>query len=387
MAEPEAGMNWWERLVTPRERSEEADREYLLYVILVGMGVLAILFFVIETVSWAIGQVTTFLWATTLISVFAVWGLYALARLWRWRPISWVLIIFLIILASTALLDVGINGISVTLYVFNIILASILIGAQAATIVTGFQSLLYLLIGIAHTQGWVKPEPRAGLASYWATLTVIMSLTALISWLSNRRLQETLIDTWREQERIRRLNRELELQRAQLTEEISRRTAELEETMLDLRQTEREQLQLIEIVRRLESPVIPVFEGVIVLPVVGIIDKTRAAGIVHTLLDGIKRHRAQVALLDITGVPRADETVAQMLIQAVRSANLIGAECILVGVRPDIAQAMIELSLPLESLITFRDLEGGVKYALGRLGWKLVPAKERVPLSSSRSGA
>jgi rsbT co-antagonist protein RsbR len=124
--------------------------------------------------------------------------------------------------------------------------------------------------------------------------------------------------------------------------------------------------------QELSAPIIPIYGGVLVLPLIGSIDTQRAAAIMETLLEGVAARNARVVLLDITGVPVVDTSVAHHLIQAARAVRLLGAEIVLVGIRPEIAQTIVQLGVDLSGIATMADLQGGVAYALERLELAIV---------------
>ncbi|HSN97947.1 MAG TPA: PAS domain-containing protein [Candidatus Nanopelagicales bacterium] len=119
--------------------------------------------------------------------------------------------------------------------------------------------------------------------------------------------------------------------------------------------------------RELGAPLIPIAEGVIAMPLIGVIDAARAQQILEALLDGITSSAAAVAILDITGVRYADAQVADGLIKAARAARLLGAEVVLTGVGPEIARTMIELELSLQEIVTRGTFQSGIAYALSRV--------------------
>ncbi len=131
------------------------------------------------------------------------------------------------------------------------------------------------------------------------------------------------------------------------------------------------QRSLLETLRELSSPVIPIFEGILVMPLIGNIDTQRASDILEGLLTGIERYRAQVVLLDVTGVPIVDTSVANHLLKAAQAARLLGAEAVLVGVRPEVAQTMVQLGVSHLGLTTRANLQSGVEYAFARLDWRM----------------
>ncbi|MBB6451271.1 rsbT co-antagonist protein RsbR [Geomicrobium halophilum] len=116
--------------------------------------------------------------------------------------------------------------------------------------------------------------------------------------------------------------------------------------------------------KELSAPLIPVFDKICVMPLVGTVDTERAKQIMESLLDGIIQHRAQVVLIDITGVPVVDTMVAHHIIKASQAVQLVGAECILVGIRPEIAQTIVNLGIDLSKIITKSTLQKGVYTAL-----------------------
>ncbi len=123
---------------------------------------------------------------------------------------------------------------------------------------------------------------------------------------------------------------------------------------------------LMEAVRALSSPILPVARGVIVLPLIGTIDTDRAEQILEALLSGISQHQAQTAIIDITGVPMVDTQVAAYLVRAIQAARLLGAEVILTGINPELAQTMVQLGMNARLLTTEANLASGLRRALNR---------------------
>lgn len=169
------------------------------------------------------------------------------------------------------------------------------------------------------------------------------------------------------------------------------RTAELEEEVLARRRTEEslraseetlraitaEQQLLIDGMRAISTPVIPVHDEIIVLPLVGSIDTSRAEQIMEALLTGVQRYTAEIVIIDITGVPLVDTAVANHLIQAMRAATLLGAHCVLVGISAEVAQLMVQLGVHLGNITTCSNLQAGISYALDRLG-REISAREQI---------
>ncbi|WEG12527.1 STAS domain-containing protein [Pullulanibacillus sp. KACC 23026] len=114
----------------------------------------------------------------------------------------------------------------------------------------------------------------------------------------------------------------------------------------------------------LSAPLIPILDNIAVMPLIGTIDTERAKLIIENLLNGVIQHRSEVVLIDITGVPIVDTMVAHHIIQASEAVRLVGANCILVGIRPEIAQTIVNLGIDLKDFPTRSSLQKGVETAL-----------------------
>ncbi len=119
-------------------------------------------------------------------------------------------------------------------------------------------------------------------------------------------------------------------------------------------------------VAELSTPLIPITDQIVVMPLIGALDTQRVQQVLETLLHGIEQSRAQVAILDITGVPVVDTQVANTLIQAAQAVNLLGARIILTGIRPEVAQTLVTLGVNLGSIVTRSSLQSGIAYATER---------------------
>jgi rsbT co-antagonist protein RsbR len=115
----------------------------------------------------------------------------------------------------------------------------------------------------------------------------------------------------------------------------------------------------------LSTPVIPFSEEVLVMPLIGSIDTRRAQQALETLLSSIATSRARIAILDITGVPVVDTQVANALLRAAQAVSLLGAQVVLTGIRPEVAQTIVGLGVSLEGVVTRSSLRSGIAYAMG----------------------
>lgn len=128
--------------------------------------------------------------------------------------------------------------------------------------------------------------------------------------------------------------------------------------------------------QELSASLIPVFDKISVMPLVGTIDTERAKLIMENLLEGVVKQRAEVVLLDITGVPVVDTMVAHHIIQAADAVRLVGAKCMLVGIRPEIAQTIVTLGINLNDFTTTSTLQRGMQEALGLIDLKVVEVEK-----------
>jgi rsbT co-antagonist protein RsbR len=126
-----------------------------------------------------------------------------------------------------------------------------------------------------------------------------------------------------------------------------------------------------EAIRELSTPVLPVREGLLILPIIGVIDPQRARQLTEQLLHGIRTNRASVVVIDITGVPSIDSNVANHLVQTVEAARLLGATAIVTGLSPEIAQTLVTIGVDLTKMNTVGDLRGGIEEAERSLGFRV----------------
>ena len=126
----------------------------------------------------------------------------------------------------------------------------------------------------------------------------------------------------------------------------------------------RQQQELLE----LSTPVVKLWDGVLALPLIGTLDSERTQVVMETLLQALADTGSTIAIIDITGVPTVDTKVAQHLIQTVSAARLMGADCLISGIRPQIAQTIVHLGVSLPDVVTKATLADAFVTALGRLG-------------------
>lgn len=189
----------------------------------------------------------------------------------------------------------------------------------------------------------------------------ISAILLLQLWLFHERLIGVITQ-------LRQVNEDLQRERASLQERVAERTAELQQVLAEVEWQMTEQSRLLaenerqrELIRGLSMPVLPVGRATLVMPLVGELDDDRIRLAQSTALQAIDQAGARHLVLDITGMPFVDTTVAAGLIKLVQAARLLGAEVTLVGVRPEVAQTMVALGVDLADVATAADLASALR--------------------------
>jgi predicted ATPase/anti-anti-sigma regulatory factor len=173
---------------------------------------------------------------------------------------------------------------------------------------------------------------------------------------------------------IQRMSDSMRQANERLESEVHLRTAELERELGERERAEAEKATLHEAMLaaqeerllELSTPLLPITDEIVVMPLIGTIDTRRAAQVLDTALSGVASSGASMLILDITGVKGVDERVARALIEAARSIGLLGAEVVITGVRAQVARTLMDLDVDMRGLSTKATLKGGIAYAIGR---------------------
>lgn len=140
----------------------------------------------------------------------------------------------------------------------------------------------------------------------------------------------------------------------ELDERVAERTQELQ-SLVSVQE------QLLSQIQKMSTPVVPVLDGVIVVPLIGNFDAQRASQLVQSILGGIEQHRARVVVLDITGAMMVDAQVATTIIKITEAARLLGTTAVIVGVRPEVAQTLVQLGIDLTHIQTSATLQQAIQ--------------------------
>ncbi len=306
------------------------------------------------------------------VGIYLAFLLVTFIRLPSFRLQAWACLSLLYGLGALALFEDGLTGDGRVFMLTLPILAALLLGGRAGLAALGAALLTMAGFGAAYGTGLLTiPAPEQVVANdvvSWASATAAWLVMGIVVVLS---LNHVLARFSSALERSRHLTQELEAQQATLEGQVAERTSSLEERGQELAaqagklsEMVETQRTLLNTIREMSIPVVPLQADIIVMPLVGLIDAERAGQITASLLKGIEAQRARVALVDITGVPVVDEAVAQTLVEAMRAARLLGAEPILVGLRPEVAHTLVTLGVELGDLVTCSDLQQGLERAI-----------------------
>lgn len=167
---------------------------------------------------------------------------------------------------------------------------------------------------------------------------------------------------------VARLRKDIQQQQQQQLEaSIAAKTRELEAMQAE-RDAMREQALQAQsaLIAELSTPLIPLSERVVVMPLIGQIDSIRAQRVIETLLHGISEHQPETAILDITGLSIMDTSVANVLLRAAQAVRLLGTDVVITGIRPEVAQTLVGLGVELHGIVTRATLQSGISYAMRR---------------------
>jgi anti-anti-sigma factor len=212
------------------------------------------------------------------------------------------------------------------------------------------------------------PSSRSGAASLIPIFILNIAVLSLFLDRFGTSLRDALVATQRREHELEQLRASLEATVAERTmslqqalQEGEQREARLALAMEDLRASQ-------QAVRELSAPVIPVLPGVLIAPLIGTLDSARAAELTDNVLAMVQRERAHHVIFDITGVPLVDTHVAQVLLQTTTAVRLLGAQALLVGIRPEVAQTMVALNLEMGALRSYSNLREAIGALLAPRG-------------------
>lgn len=357
-------LKWLNQVITIDHPDDDVRRRGRLLAILdlaLGLAVLVVLPFT------ASQQHVLIVLTTIILSMLTVLGVLALARRGAVTTGGLIMIsaIMIGIVNSFRLPDSLLAG---GYYMIFAILTAGLVLRPVQIWPVLAMALLATLAGVALLDRSALNNPISQMAM--VNMFVLLAVTALVSFLGAQ-TTGTALRTARAARRtaeqaalqLEQTNATLELRVQERTSSLASLLAEAEAREGRLSSAIAENDQQRTVIREMSLPVIPVTASTLVMPLVGALDSSRLQHLQDQSLNSLERTSARTLVLDVTGVPVVDSQVAQGLIAVVQSARLLGAEVILVGVRPEVAQTIVGLGLELRDIRIFSDLQS----ALARL--------------------
>ncbi len=278
---------------------------------------------------------------------------YSLSRSGQVRGAAVILIVVATIVGTYVVAVRGSLSVAVVTLAPAVVFAGIVLSGPAAIAVTVVEIILYIALALVEYQGWISPQVEPHPINGIAITALALFLLNVITLQTVRVLESFLHRTREREQALRDL------------------TGEKDELLEELQDREAAQRQLLETVRELGSPIIPLAEDVIAMPLIGTMDQERVQHVTTALLEGVAEHRARVVIVDITGVPVVDTALAGALLKAAQGVRLLGAEPVLTGIRAEVAQTIVAFELDLSGIITRATLQEGLDYALAQPGQAL----------------
>jgi rsbT co-antagonist protein RsbR len=276
-----------------------------------------------------------------------------------------VIVIAMVILGSLVpILSTGAISVSLFFVALTPLIASLTLRPRHIWVV-----LIINLLGIAL---FVLAMPGTPLTvqsnrSNLITGTIFLGLISMISYLGADRISNTIAKLRDARGQIEEYAASLGRSNEDLERRIAERTSALQDALSDVQRRAEEQSRLLDevaqqrmMIRHMSVPAIPVSDTTTIIPLVGALDGDRLEQLNEQALQTIERTGVRHLILDITGVVLVDSQVAQGIIFVVQSARLLGAQVILVGVRPEVAQAIVQLGLALDGIATFSTLQAAL---------------------------
>jgi anti-anti-sigma regulatory factor len=307
-----------------------------------------------------------------LFGTLSMAAVYAITRRGWVRLGSLSLVVIYLDLVVFYVLRQGSASVNAALFVVAIIASGFALGWVAAFAVATVSTALYALAAYWEMQTGFLPLALATLLRQVAVFGVVAYLSAALvavfeRW-AYRSVRGYAYALTRQRMALQAAGRERHL----LVQSLQDQVTAQHQLVASLRADREEQVDLRAALRELAVPVMPALDRVVVAPIVGDLDAVRTEGLLRDLLAGVEQHEARLAILDLSTVSHLDAQAAACLRRLVDGVALVGAECVIAGVRPDLARTLLDLEAE-PSVIYRRDLQGALEYALQRAGAQIVP--------------
>ena len=331
------------------------------------LAILAVALIVLIVLIIPLVLVTTLAPTVFVILAVATAGyviVLALARRGHVTGGGWLIVAMMILGTLSALASMPDQLNSLYFLVLPLLVASLVLRPAQIWVV-----LVMILAGLgaivaATAQTLLQPAVQTTVAGG----TLLLCTVALLGFLSGRSTAHALAQARAARVAAEAAAAQLEQANADLETRVGERTLALQSALAEVEQRAAEQARLLEenqqqreMIRDLSVPVLPISAATLVMPLVGTLDSQRLALAQEQALGAIERGHTRYLALDITGVPLVDSQVAQGLLGVVQAARLLGTEVVLVGVRPEVAQAIVGLGIELRGIRTFSDLQSAIE--------------------------
>ena len=270
----------------------------------------------------------------------------------------------LLLVNSATLLTTGVSSTVLVTFALPIVFAGLMGQERLVTITIVLSCISVAVTIVLETLGvpWVgiaAPSP-GNVGGNLGGFVVIVTLLGIFTIRFGQTLRIALHEAQQRNQRLEELQATLETRIAERTQELQQALAEVEARAAAQERLLEENRQQRAIIQGLSVPVLPVSADTLIVPLVGALDTERLQTLQSRALHALERSTAQRLILDISGVPLVDSQVAQGLLAVVQQARLLGAEAVLVGIRPEVAQALVGIGVDLRRMRTYRDLEAAL---------------------------
>lgn len=346
-------MNWFQKAANPMVDDENLRRQGFLVIVVSAVLILLSSILMLNTLFSGITKPTD---VVSFVGLLIYCCCLVMAKRGLVRPAAYV-VTYIPMLVVLVTLIMSPNPVIVCFLIIPVLFASIVLPSVHMIPVV----LISVLVAVyAATYG------NADSDSFFPVIFLVIAISGL-AYLSAWSVERALGIIRHARHELEQANNALSAVNGDLEQRVVLRTADLEKTVLQLQLRERELQETFDAlqssqdtIREMSVPVLPVSRDTLVMPLVGALDSERLIQIQEQALSRLEATHARRLLLDITAVPVVDTQVAQGLIRVVQAAQLLGAQVLLVGIRPEVAQSVVGLGVDLSSVRTHSDLQGAL---------------------------
>jgi rsbT co-antagonist protein RsbR len=352
-------MSWLRHAITPRTADANRRRQgFLVIIVSTAITLLSLVLGLNSLSTNGVTNISIAILAGTLIyagCAFAarVGKVRLAAAIITWFP--WLIIVAILLQRPSTT--------TIAFMSIPILLASVVLSSRHVIPVAAL-GLAIAVFGAS--------RDAAGLDSYVSTIFFLVMISALAyvsAWSVEGALRSTA-DAHRDLElantALNETNSALETRVAERTADLQQREQALQQTLSELHETLDQLRSSQETIREMSVPILPLGHGALVMPLVGALDGERLHLALSHALRMVEQTAARYVILDITAVPVVDTHVARGIIAVVQALRLLGAEALIVGIRPEVAQTIVGLGIQLDSVVTHASLQSGIDYVLRR---------------------